>query len=79
MATPTTSTELLKSHKEELVKQFIELDPEGRPSKVYTAPVHIKDGEACLVTEYEYQNPTSTIIIKRREGYGTWVAATMEI
>ena len=79
MATPTTSTELLKSHGEELVKQFIELDGQERPWKVYTAKETEIDGGACVVTEYEYKDIASTVIIKRKEYYGNWVTATMDI
>lgn len=78
MPTPETDTELLISHKNELVKQYIEYDGSDRVSKVYTAHIKVKDGEACMVTEYVYVG-TSTRIEKRRESYGTWVAATMEI
>lgn len=79
MATPTTQTELLKSHAKELVKQYIELDGQDRAWKVYTAVADAANGDACFVTQYEYKDLASTQIIKRKEYYGTWVTATMDI
>ena len=67
----------LISHKNEPVKQFIELDGEGRPFKVFTAHFMAKDNDACFVTQYEYAGAGSTIIVKRNEYVGTWVSATM--
>ncbi len=75
MATPKTKSELLKSHAGELVKQFIELDGQGRPSKVYTAYTNAIHGGPCEVTEYIYQDPLSTVIKARKEGYSTWDSA----
>lgn len=72
MATPKTKSELLKSHARELVKQYIELDLQGRTSKVYTAYTNATDGAPCEVTEYIYNGPTSTVVIARKEGYATW-------
>lgn len=75
MATPTTKTELLKSHEHELVKQYIEYDGQNRPVTIYTASDHVEDGGACLRTDYEYLDATSTQITKRRESYDVWQAA----
>lgn len=72
MATPTTKTEMLKSHAKELVKQYIELDGQGRTSKVYTAYTNAADGAPCEVTEYIYQSAISTVVKARKEGYETW-------
>ena len=66
--------ELLITHREELVKQYIALDGSGRASKVYTAQTHTDDGGKCIITEYEYSG-NSTTIIKRKEYYGTWSSA----
>ena len=78
MATPTTETELLKTHSSELVKQYIELDGQQRPSKVYTASRNAVDGSPCEVTEYVYQSPTSTQIKGRKEGYSVWDEAWVD-
>jgi hypothetical protein len=72
MATPTTKTELLKTHAAELVKQYIEFDGQGRTSKVYTAYTNAPDGAPCEVTEYIYTGPATTIVMARKEGYATW-------
>jgi hypothetical protein len=72
MATPTTKTELLKMAENELVKQYQELDSQGRPSKIYTAPVIAVTGTPCLVTELIYQDATSTLILGKKEGYASW-------
>lgn len=79
MAAPTTTTELLKTQAKELVKSYIELDLQSRPWKVYDAHTDAVDGDQCVVTEYGYLDASSTVIIKRKEYYGTWVSATMDI
>jgi hypothetical protein len=75
MATPKTKTELLKSHANELVKQYIEFDGQGRSSKVYTAYTDAVHGAPCEVTEYIYNSPTSTVVKARKEGYAAWDSA----
>jgi len=72
MATPTTKTELLKSHSQELVKQHIEYDGQNRVSKVYTAYSDAIDGGPCEVTEYIYTSPVSTLLLGRKEGHAEW-------
>lgn len=71
MATPTTTTELLKSHEKELVKQYIAYDASQRVEYIYTAVKDAPNGAACMVTQYVYDG-TSTRILKRKEYYGTW-------
>lgn len=75
MSKPTTLTELLKSHENELVKQYQELDGQGRVSRIYTAMTFAKTGDPCLVTELIYVNPTSTTVLGRKEGHATWDVA----
>jgi hypothetical protein len=72
VATPTTKTELLLTSQHELIKQYIELDGQGRTGKIYTASSNAVQGDPCLVTEFAYQSPTSTLIIGRFDGYDTW-------
>lgn len=72
MATPTTKTELIKMAEHELVKQYQELDSEGRPSKIYTAPTNAVTGTPCLVTEIIYQGSGSSVLLGKKEGYSTW-------
>lgn len=70
-----TKTEMLKSHLNELVKNFIEFDVNNRMSKVYTAKSDAADGEPCMVTEYIYTGPTSTTLKALKEGHSTWDSA----
>lgn len=79
MPEPTTKTELLKTHLNELTKEYVELDGQSRPFRIYQARTDAINGEACVVTEFEYLSPTSSVVVKRRESYGTWVSATMDI
>lgn len=72
MSTPTTKTELIRTVEKELIKQFQLLDLQGRPSKLYTASSNAKNGDPCLVTEFIYQSPTSTIMKGKKEGYSQW-------
>ena len=71
MADPTTKTELLKSHENELVKQYIAFDASDRAEYVYTAVVDAAHGDSCLVTRYGYDGVSSRIE-KRKEYYSTW-------
>jgi hypothetical protein len=75
MSTPTTKTELLKTHAHELVKQYIEYDGQNRVSKVYTTHSSAIDGAPCEVTEYIYTSPTSTLLKARKEGHDEWDSA----
>lgn len=68
-------TSMLTSLRNELKKEFIELDGEQRPVKYFQAPLHVADGESCLITEVEYVGPGSSIVIKSKESIGTWLAA----
>ena len=69
----SNSTELLlKSLTRELSKTYIALDGQDRGADVYTARAGAAHGDLCLLTEYEYKDPTSTIIIKRKESESTW-------
>lgn len=74
MGTPSTKTELLKTHAGELVKQYVEFDGQSRQSKVYTAYTNAADGAPCEVTEYIYTGPATTVVKARKEGYATWDA-----
>lgn len=71
-------TSMLTSLKNELKKEYMELDGSDRTIAIYQAPLHVKDGEDCLKTELVYFGTTS-IVIKSKETIGTWVAATMEV
>lgn len=75
MANEATLTEQLLSQSKTLVKQYIEFDGNGRPTKVYTAPTNAKGNIPCTVTEYIYVSPTSTLVKARKEGHSVWQAA----
>lgn len=74
-ATVTTKTEMLKSHLNELVKNYIEFDGNNRMSKVYTAKSDAANNDPCMVTEYIYTSPTSTTLKALKEGHATWNSA----
>ena len=77
MQTNENGLALLKSQEGEPVKQYIELDGQGRPYRVYTANFKAKDGDPCGVVLYEYANLSSSTVIKMNEFVGVWVSATM--
>lgn len=72
MATPTTKTEIIQTASHELIKQYQLVDILGRPSRLYTASSNAKQGDPCLVTEFLYVSPTSTIMKGKLDGYDTW-------
>lgn len=73
VATPAGSkTTQIITNELELTKQYQLLDSEGRPSKIFEAPITAITGTPCLVTEYIYQNGTSTTIKGKKEAYATW-------
>jgi hypothetical protein len=67
-----SKTDLLKTHANELVKTYVELDGAGRASKLYTTQENAPHGAPCLVTEYIYQSPVSTVVKGTKEGVTTW-------
>lgn len=66
-------SELYISQKNEHVKQYIELDAQSRPHRVYTASSVHPVGAPCEVTAYAYESVNSTTIIARKESTGTWL------
>lgn len=70
-----TATELLKTHANEQVKQHTILDAQGRPKFIFTTYIGAEGGAPCLVTEYVYASPTSSIVIGRQERVYKWKAA----
>lgn len=72
VAEEMSKTELLILRTNELTKEFQLLDGQNRPFKVFQASVIAKTGSPCIVTEYIYQNPTSTTLKGRKEAYSTW-------
>ena len=64
--------ELYATQRDEHVKQYIELDGQGRPYKVFTASLSAEVGGPCEVTTYGYVNANSTTIIARKEERGIW-------
>lgn len=70
----TTKTEMIVVNENELAKQFQQIDSQGRIARLYEGPVWITTGDKCKVTEYIYQNATSTTFKGKKEGYALWDA-----
>lgn len=67
-----SKTQLIIVKENELTKQYQELDGQDRPVRVFEAPVIAVTGSPCLVTEYIYQSPSSTVFRGKKEAYSTW-------
>ncbi len=67
-----SKTEHIITNENEITKQYQELDGQLRPSKIYEAAVFAVQGTPCKVTEYIYQNPTSSVFKGKKESYSTW-------
>jgi len=65
----------LITQRDELVKQFIVLDAQGRSEFVYTAHTDQVDGGFCSRVQYAYFNPTTTQVEKMKETNDVWLAA----
>ena len=62
----------LITQRDELVKQYVTLDPEGRIEFVFTAHTDQVHGGSCSRVQYEYFNPTTTLIQKMIESNDSW-------
>lgn len=62
----------------ELTKSYSTYDVLNRVEYIYTAPTDAKDGAECTLVQYVYDAAT-TRIVKMKESYSTWVAATMDV
>jgi hypothetical protein len=71
----TSKTEIIVVNENELTKQYMEIDAQDRPFKIYEGPVWITTGDPCKVTEYIYPNLTSTSFKGKKEGYSLWDAS----
>lgn len=69
-----SKTLLLVTRENEITKQYQEIDGQNRPVRIYEASVIAVTGSPCLVTEYIYYNPTSTVYKGMKEAYATWDA-----
>lgn len=72
---PNTKTELLKTIRAEVTKEYQEVDGMNRVVKKYTAAKDAANGEPCFVIEYVYSGTFPTKVIGRKEGYTTWSSA----
>jgi len=74
VSVPTSSskTQFILVKENEITKQYQELDGQNRPVRVYEASVIARTGSPCLVTEYIYQSPTSTVFKGKKEAYSAW-------
>lgn len=60
------------THRNENVKQYLELDINSRVYKVFTAALNAPVGGTCGVTIYGYATPTSSQILSRVETSDIW-------
>lgn len=67
-----SKTAIILTLENELTKQYLEIDGQDRPLRLYEALVSTIDGGPCKVTEYIYQNATSTTLLGKKEGYAEW-------
>lgn len=67
-------TSELKKHAHELVKQFIVYDVNNRVTTIFTALTDAPNNAICERTDYTYIDATSSLIEKRKESLGTWLA-----
>lgn len=67
-----SKTEVILTNENELTKQYQALDGRGRPVRIYEASVIASTGSPCKVTEYTYQNATSTVFKGKKEAYALW-------
>jgi hypothetical protein len=72
MAADKSNTAILKSLMNTNTKTFTIFDGGGRAWKVYQAPSEAKDGTPCLLTEYIYTAPMSSIILGTKEVESVW-------
>ncbi len=64
----------IKTHANELVKQYIVYDGSSRMEYVYEARANTLDGEPCMKTQYAYDGG-STRIVKMLETVAEWDSA----
>lgn len=68
------NTGLLKTHRAELVKQYIVYDGSFRPTHVYECAADTAVNGTCLLTRYLYDG-TSNRVTNRKEFEATWLQA----
>lgn len=74
MADNSKNSEMLKSQRDEYVKQHIEYDVDGRVIKVYTAYTDAGHGKRCSLVRYAYI-PASAKVSYMKEENSTWDSA----
>lgn len=65
------NTRMLKTHRNELVKQYVVYDGQGRPTDNYEARADTKVGTPCLRTRLLYDG-TSNRVTHRLEVEDVW-------
>jgi hypothetical protein len=70
-----SKTELLKTVRSEINKEYLEYDSQNRVSKIYRAPSFIEVGGPCIVVEYLYSGLFPLAVVGRKEGYSVWQEA----
>lgn len=77
MASPredARATMFIDALKNERMKTHVKRDGSGRPILIYEAPVHIQDGDLCLVTVYDYTGTASSSPTNTLERISEWDA-----
>lgn len=67
-------SDLIKSQLQEGVKSFFVYDGSNRMTTSYTAAWDAENGDACIITEYQYIG-TSNRVQAMKEYLGTWNSA----
>lgn len=67
-----STTAILKSLLNANTKTYTIFDVNGRPWKVYQAPSGAGNGIPCLLTEYVYIDPFSSVILGVKEVESVW-------
>jgi hypothetical protein len=68
---PSARLQGLKTQANELVKQFIVYDVNGRPTQVYTAHTDAVQDTPCTLVTYQYVGASSRVE-KMKESNATW-------
>ena len=68
-----SSKDVLKTLKNEALKEYRVYDVQNRPSAIYQVYTDAEHGDNCLKTEYTYDG-LSNRIIKKRETVALWDA-----
>lgn len=69
-----SKTKHIKTNTAQNIKQHIVLNASGLPTHIYEARADAANGEACLVTRYEYDVIFTAVVVDMIEEDSTWDA-----